>query len=320
MVLPHRRPRSPSRLPRSPFQNRGMPAPTRVRGRGAMAPVPHPGQLVPLACPARWTREIAQRRSPLLDPAPIHCRRRSPSRSGVLLDVDGTLVAGGQAHPGRGLRSLSVLRQRVASGSGFLTNTTPPGPPRRSARAGGAGIEVPVEDVFTPVVAALRFLGQHPAERCHLLLSGAGRAFRRSRCRDRSSDYVLVGTAARSADTRSSTPLPPAEEGPGCSPSQRGRWWQAADGPSLDTGAFVALLEHASGTDGPELWQAVGRLLRDALADLGCAPAEALVVGDDPDADAAGRARSAPPASWCALASSDLAAGRWGRGIREWPP
>jgi len=25
-----------------------------------------------------------------------------------------------------------------------------------------------------------------------------------------------------------------------------------------------------------------------ALADLGCAPAEALVVGDDPDADAAG--------------------------------
>jgi ribonucleotide monophosphatase NagD (HAD superfamily) len=69
---------------------------------------------------------------------------------------------------------------------------------------------------------------------------------------------------------------------------QRGRWWQAPDGPSLDTGAFVALLEHASGQTARGFGKPSADFFEMALADLGCAPAEVLVVGDDPETDAAG--------------------------------
>ena len=66
---------------------------------------------------------------------------------------------------------------------------------------------------------------------------------------------------------------------------QRGRWWQAPDGPSLDTGAFVALLEYATGQTARTFGKPSARLLRDgARRILGyCTAGETLVVGDDPE-------------------------------------
>ena len=206
----------------------------------------------------------------------------------VLLDVDGTLVGGGQPIPGAA-STLSWLRRR-GIGVRLLTNIDSRTPETVCRELEAAGIEVPVEDVFTPVVAALRFLGQHPAERCHLLLSaelaarfaahdaGTGRA-----------DYVLVGDCREVGGyAQLDAAFRRLMEGARLLALQRGRWWQAADGPSLDTGAFVALLEHASGQTARSFGKPSAGFFEMALADLGCAPAEALVVGDDPDADAAG--------------------------------
>jgi HAD superfamily hydrolase (TIGR01458 family) len=206
----------------------------------------------------------------------------------VLLDVDGTLVSAGQPIPGTA-STLGWLRENGIQ-IRLLTNIDSRTPETVCRELGAAGIEVPVEAVFTPVIAALRFLEQHPAERCHLLLSaelaarfaahdaGAGRA-----------DYVLVGDcrevggyAQLDAAFRRLT------EGARLLALQRGRWWQAPDGPSLDTGAFVALLEHASGQTARGFGKPSADFFEMALADLGCAPVEVLVVGDDPETDAAG--------------------------------
>ena len=212
---------------------------------------------------------------------------RPPVRA-VLLDVDGTLVAGGRAIPGAA-STLSRLREGGIQ-IRLLTNIDSRTPETVCRELAVAGIEVPVEAVFTPVVAALRFLEQHPSERCHLLLTaelaarfaahdaGTGRA-----------DYVLVGDCREVGGyAQLDAAFRRLMDGARLLALQRGRWWQAADGPSLDTGAFVALLEHASGQTARGFGKPSADFFEMALADLGCAPAEVLVVGDDPETDAAG--------------------------------
>ena len=206
----------------------------------------------------------------------------------VLLDVDGTLVSAGQPIPGAA-STLSRLRENGIQ-IRLLTNIDSRTPETVCRELGAAGIEVPVEAVFTPVVAALRFLEQHPAERCHLLLSAELAArFAAHDAEAGRADYVLVGDCREVGGyVQLDAAFRRLMEGARLLALQRGRWWQAPDGPSLDTGAFVALLEHASGQTARGFGKPSADFFEMALADLGCAPAEVLVVGDDPETDAAG--------------------------------
>ncbi|MGD0372645.1 MAG: HAD hydrolase-like protein [Candidatus Dormibacteria bacterium] len=213
----------------------------------------------------------------------------------VLLDVDGTLMSRGQPIPGavstlRWLREWG-LRMRL------LTNIDSRTPETVCRELSAAGLEVEIAEIFTPVVAALRFLEQRPGERCHLLLSAELAArFAAHDAGEGRADHVLVGDCRELAGF---APLDAAfrrlMDGAGLLALQRGRWWQAQDGPSLDTGAFVALLEYASGQTARTFGKPSVDFFEMALADLGCTAAEALVVGDDPENDAGGaRAVGAP--------------------------
>ena len=213
----------------------------------------------------------------------------------VLLDVDGTLVARGRPIPGA-VATLRWLRHRGIRVR-LLTNIDSRTPETVCRELSAAGLEVEVVEIFTPVVAALRFLERRPEERCHLLLSAelAGR-FAAHDARDGRADHVLVGDCRELAGF---APLDAAfrrlMDGAGLLALQRGRWWQAEDGPSLDIGAFVALLEYASGQTARTFGKPSVDFFEMALADLGCTPAEVLVVGDDPENDAGGaRAVGAP--------------------------
>ena len=219
----------------------------------------------------------------------------TPVARAVLLDVDGTLTAHGQPIPGavatlRWLRDSRIQLRLLTN----IDSRTPETVCRELARA---GLEVGIEEVFTPVVAALRFLEQRPRERCHLLLSAELAArFAAHDAGDGPADHVLVGDCRELAGF---APLDAAFRrlmaGSGLLALQRGRWWLAADGPSLDTGAFVALLEYASGQTARTFGKPSVDFFEMALADLGCPAAEVLVVGDDPENDAGGaRAVGAP--------------------------
>lgn len=213
----------------------------------------------------------------------------------VLLDVDGTLTTHRTRIPG----AVSTLRWLRDNGIHLrlLTNIDSRTPETVCRELAGAGLEVEGVEIFTPVVAALRFLEQRPGERCHLLLSAELAArFAAHDAGAGPADHVLVG------DCRELTGFAPLDaafrrlmDGAGLLALQRGRWWQAEDGPSLDTGAFVALLEYASGKTARTFGKPSVDFFEMALADLGCTAAEVLVVGDDPENDAGGaRAVGAP--------------------------
>ena len=69
---------------------------------------------------------------------------------------------------------------------------------------------------------------------------------------------------------------------------QRNRWWQAARGPLLDSGAFVAGLEYAAGIDAEVVGKPSRAYFDAALAELSATAEEAVMVGDDVDADIGG--------------------------------
>jgi HAD superfamily hydrolase (TIGR01458 family) len=71
----------------------------------------------------------------------------------------------------------------------------------------------------------------------------------------------------------------------------KNRWWQTTDGPRLDSGAFVAGLEFASGIDATVLGKPSPEYFAAALEALDADPELAWMVGDDVEGDVRGAQR-----------------------------
>ena len=69
---------------------------------------------------------------------------------------------------------------------------------------------------------------------------------------------------------------------------QKNRFWLTADGLSLDAGPFVAAIEYASGKDALVVGKPSQAFFRLVLGDLGVAPEDAAIVGDDVETDVGG--------------------------------
>jgi HAD superfamily hydrolase (TIGR01458 family) len=68
----------------------------------------------------------------------------------------------------------------------------------------------------------------------------------------------------------------------------KNRWWQTADGPRLDAGAFVAGLEFAADVDATVLGKPSSEYFATALDALDADPGLAWMVGDDVEGDIRG--------------------------------
>jgi HAD superfamily hydrolase (TIGR01458 family) len=71
----------------------------------------------------------------------------------------------------------------------------------------------------------------------------------------------------------------------------RNRWWQTAEGPRLDAGAFVAGLEYVSGIDATVLGKPSPEYFGTALETIDADPELAWMVGDDIEGDVLGAQR-----------------------------
>jgi len=68
----------------------------------------------------------------------------------------------------------------------------------------------------------------------------------------------------------------------------KNKWWQTGDGPRLDTGAFVAGLEFAAGTEATVLGKPSTAYFAAALEALGAEPGITWMIGDDLEGDCVG--------------------------------
>ena len=213
----------------------------------------------------------------------------------ILLDVDGVLHVSGDAIPGapEAVRTLRGAGHRLR----FVTNNTTRARADLAGELRGLGIELEEEELATAPLAAGRLLAGSQ------VLALTMRAVRPDLARhvelvEDGADVVLLGGADESDETPEVFAYPNLNrafaalgDGARLVCLHKNRWWQTSRGPLLDSGAFVAGLEYAAGVEAEVVGKPTAAYFEAALAELGAAPAEAVMVGDDVDADIGGAKR-----------------------------
>jgi HAD superfamily hydrolase (TIGR01458 family) len=203
----------------------------------------------------------------------------------VLLDLAGVVYQGDQPLPGA-VQAIASLRN-AGFRLRFLTNTTRM--PRRAllSRLNSMGIAI-ADELFAPAQAACAWLAAKGLS-AHLLIHP-----------DLQEDFanlpasgpeaVVIGDAA---DGFTYAALNEAFRkllaGAAFLALARNRSFKDEDGElSLDTGAFVTALEYATQREAVLLGKPAPDFFQAALASIACDGKEAVMVGDDAEADVAG--------------------------------
>lgn len=226
--------------------------------------------------------------------------------AGVLLDLAGVVYQGGKLLPGA---REAVERLRAAGlPIRFITNTTRSPKKTILADLKALGLEISDDELFTPAQAAREWLTAHGCAASLLIhpaleaeFTGLPHAGQRA---------VVVGDAGEAFSyDRLNRVFRELISGAPLLALAKNRTFKDHDGElSLDAGAFVEALEFATGHKAIVLGKPSPDFFGAALAGMSCPRAQAVMVGDDAEADVAG-ALSAGLASALLVRSGKYRAG-----------
>ena len=210
---------------------------------------------------------------------------------GALIDLDGTVFFKSSAIPGarEALDRLRLAGVKLR----FLSNTDSITAGSLAERVTAIGVPVEAEEVYTSASAAQEFLKANQGKKCLCLLSDQlKKAFAEVHTEAGGNvDYVLVGDCRERISYEAlNSAFQALMEGAELIVLQRGRYFMRDDGYNLDTGAFVAMFEYASGKTARVLGKPSREFFAGALAHMGLQPEEAVIVGDDLESDIQGAA------------------------------
>jgi HAD superfamily hydrolase (TIGR01458 family) len=210
----------------------------------------------------------------------------------ILLDVDGVLHVSGEAIPGApaAVRRLRENGHRVR----LVTNNTTRPRSQLAFELRSLGFEVDEEEIETTPLTAARLLA---GKRVFALTMAAIRSDLETHVElvERDADVVLVGGAGESDETgrvfayeNLNRAFAELRGGARLVALHKNRWWQTSRGPLLDGGAYVAGLEYAAGANAEVVGKPTRAYFEAALAGLGAAAEETVMVGDDVESDVGG--------------------------------
>ena len=209
---------------------------------------------------------------------------------GVLLDLAGVIYEGDHVLPGA-IDSVTRLHE-AGLPLRFVTNTTTKTKQALLARLTKLGLEITDEELFTPGQAARDWLTAHDAAPELLVHPNLEEEFAGIPARERRA--VVVGDAGEAFTYANlNRAFRALIDGADLIALAKNRTFKADDGElSLDAGAFVAGLEYSSGKEAIVLGKPSPAFFLSALAGMDCAPENAVMVGDDAEADIAGALRA----------------------------
>lgn len=206
------------------------------------------------------------------------------SPKAVLIDLAGVLHVGDAAIPG----AAAALKRLRASGIPlrFLTNTTRSPRAAIAAMLRGLEFDVGLAEIRTAVLATEQYVRErwhrphylvHPDILCELGATGDP------------PDVVVLGDAA---DAFSFQHMNQAFRllmaGLPLVAMAKNRYFKESDGLTIDMGAYVTALEFASGVKATVVGKPAPDFFLGALAELGVAPADSVLIGDDLQDDVGG--------------------------------
>ena len=212
----------------------------------------------------------------------------------ILLDVDGVLHVSGEPIPG----AVDAVRRLRSSGHRlrFVTNSTIMSRKQLAEMLRALGFTLEDEELQTTGGVAARVLqGKRVLA---LTMPGILDDLDGLQLIGMNADAVLVGGCDEGEEpgrifsylnlNRAFLEL---EAGAELYCLHKNRWWQTADGPRLDAGAFVAGLEYASGVEATVLGKPSPEYFGAALEAIDADPELAWMVGDDVEGDIRGAQR-----------------------------
>jgi HAD superfamily hydrolase (TIGR01458 family) len=202
----------------------------------------------------------------------------------AVLDMEGVLHVDWQPLPGA---AEAVRRLRTAGLElAILTNTTGRTRAGIAERLAAMGIEFPPERIVTAAHATARYvLAQHPGASVYLVGErGAAPEFAGVELVDRPAEagvVVVAGPVAGLDYPLLNEVFRALMDGRPLVAMQRNPWWPTVDGPAMDAGGIVAALEYSAGVRAAVVGKPSHTIYRIALGELGVAPPDAVMVGDD---------------------------------------
>ena len=207
---------------------------------------------------------------------------------GLLLDLSGVVYVQEEAVPGAA-EALAELRARQIP-IRLVTNTTMR--PRRTIleRLDRLGIDADAAELLTPATLAARRCAEAGYESVALVvldelredLEGVPEG-------DGKADAVIVGDLGDAWDYDVlNGAFRQLMDGAELIALQKNRFWETAEGLSLDAGPFVSALEYATGREAEVVGKPSDAFFELALSDLGVTADGAAMVGDDVEADVGG--------------------------------
>ena len=204
---------------------------------------------------------------------------------GVLLDLGGTVYLEGALLPGAA-EALQLLRAHDIPYC-YLTNSSRSPRTALLQKLRQLGVAVRDHELFTAPMAVRAYLLEHNLTPWLLVHPVLREEF--AGCPAGTPNAVVLGDAA---DAMSYQNLNHAFRllfaGARLLAVGDNRYFQEADGMSLDAGPFVRALEYAAGCEAIILGKPSPAFFHGAAAQLGCRPGEVLMVGDDVAADVNG--------------------------------
>jgi HAD superfamily hydrolase (TIGR01458 family) len=214
-----------------------------------------------------------------------------PDRTGVLLDIDGVLYVGDEPIDGAA-EALERLRAR-ADGLMLVTNTT-----SRPRRAIGEhlrklGFSVADDEILTPATIAIHHCRARGYQRVGLVVGDALledlAELPAAALADGSVDAVILGELGDAFGPATLNPaLRALVAGAELLALGHNRVYARPHGLVLDVGAWSAALEYGSGREAVVLGKPSPVFFEAALSAIGVTAAEAVMVGDDIEADVVG--------------------------------
>ncbi len=207
---------------------------------------------------------------------------------GLVLDLDGTL------YDRNGLIAGAASAIAALRGAGvavcFATNTTRHPRGVLVDRLRRLGVELVPKELLTAPLAAVSWLRERGVQSVALHLAAATEVEFASFDRDdRSPGAVVVGDLGDDwTFDRLNRAFRQVMAGADLVAVQKNRYWQTADGLTLDAGPFVAALEYATGKDAVVVGKPAAAFFDAAARLLGLRRSEMLMVGDDIASDVGG--------------------------------
>ncbi len=201
------------------------------------------------------------------------------SITGVLFDLDGVFYVGNQLISG-GNETLAWLRKQGIKYQ-FITNNTTLSRSALTEKLKGLGLNIQEDELLSANYAGVLQLEKMGLKRCRLILTKAAQKdYPPNVLKD--PETIVIGDIGNSWDYDLLNELMnQILGGAELIALHKGRYFQTETGLQLDSGAFVAALEHATGKKAQLVGKPSQAFFEMGSSLLGSKPNELLMVGDD---------------------------------------